>query len=536
MDQKYDYIVLGAGSAGCVLANRLSADKSNSVLLVEAGPEDNTMFIKIPMGFGVLVGSEKYAWHYRTKTFGKANIYEEWARGKTLGGSSAINGMVYNRGTQPDWDGLAAAGGADDFAWKHIVEHYKKIEDNRLGATLTRGKGGPLGIGPVSDPDPLMEAVVEAGTKAGLKRLVDVNESDEERIGHAMCNIKNGQRVSAAHAFLEPVQNRDNLTIVTETVAEKLIFKGNRVIGVQVSRKGKREEIFAKKEVILSLGGIKSPKILMNSGIGPAEVLKKAGVEVRLDQQHIGRHLVEHRNLILKYRLKENLGMNRHINNPLAQAVSGLKYFICGKKGIMAKPAYQVMGFCKSTPEKERVDAQMLLSPFTVNEYAPGQSPTIEKWGGVQAIGYPLRPTSEGYLEITGKDVHSELYIDPNYCATNHDKDILINLYSRLRNLFATQPIAEYLDHETLPGVDMVSPEDLINLVVDKGFCGYHAISTCRMGPDDNDPVDGKLRLRGFEGIRIMDCSILPTMVSGNGNGPMMAMASRAAEIILYDK
>ena len=487
--------------------------------------------IRIPKGFGKLNADPNYVWFYPTEPFGPSRRVEMWVRGKTLGGSSAVNGMVYNRGSAADWDALAAAADGPDWSWEHILPHYRAIEDNELGASPTRGVGGPLGIGPCPDPDPLSQAVVDAGGAMGLAVVADANESDAARIGHAMCNVRDGRRVSAAHAFLHPVASRPNLTIVTGCTATGLLFEGDKVVGVRASRAGTSVEFRASGEVVLSLGSLATPKLLQLSGIGPADVLRSAGIDVRLDAPNVGRRMAEHRCFRIQFRLRENLGYNRFFSSWMRQNVEGVRY-LATRKGPMAKPSYDVIGFLKTQDGADRPDAQILVAPVSIEQQPAGEQVSIEREPGIQAIGYVLRPDSQGSVEITSADPDAPLRTVPNYYSTDHDRRIGLGVFRKLRELFAQEPIAGHLDHETVPGTDVDDDERLVDFALAKGFCGYHAVATCAMGPGDDDPLDGKLRLRGVEGLRVMDCSVLPTMVAGNLNGPMMAMASRAADVI----
>jgi choline dehydrogenase-like flavoprotein len=529
----FDYIIAGAGSAGCVLANRLSADPGVTVLLLEAGGSDRSPVFSIPKGSGLVFENEKYTWQYTTTPFGPNPHTERWMRGKVVGGSSSINGMVYNRGNRADYDELERLGNPG-WGWDQILPIFTSFEDNQFGASPTRGAGGPLHISTPPDPDHLCEEMIAAGAQMGLQQVADINETDAPRIGYATATIKNGRRVSAARAFLKPVRHRPNLTVRLSATVEKILLDKGRATGVRVTGKGGSEDVRANREVILSLGSLQSPKLLQLSGIGPREVLTAAGVPVYLDRDNVGRGLREHRCATLRLELKEDLGYNRKLSSNLGQALTGMRY-LATRKGPLATPSFDVLAFVKSRPDVERVDGQLLLGPWTIPPYNTGEPVAIQRQAGVSCLGFVLRPTSLGRCEITSNAPHAPLHIDPNYLGSDDDREMAANLYRRMRELFAQSPIAERISHETYPGTAAQSDDELVGAALEGGYCGYHAVGTCAMGPGDDDIVDSRLRVRGVESLRVVDCSVMPTMVSGNLNGPMMAMAARAADFILED-
>ncbi|MEU6541195.1 GMC family oxidoreductase N-terminal domain-containing protein [Streptomyces sp. NPDC047000] len=532
----YDYVIAGAGSAGCVLADRLSRDPRLRVLLVEAGGADRHPYLRIPKGVGKLFGDPAYSWHYRTRPVRPGGNPDMWVRGKVLGGSSSVNGMIYNRGTRADWDGLAALGNPG-WGWDRVLPAFRAVEDNALGASRTRGTGGPLHVSTVRDPDPLCDELIATGEAFGLRAVPDVNEEDGERIGYTMATVRTGQRFSAARAFLRPARSRPNLVVAADTTVTRVLFDGDKATGIRVrTADGSSEEIRARREVILSLGSLATPKLLQLSGIGPAGTLRAAGVDVRLDRPLVGARLREHRCLAMRLRLNAPLGANRRLAGPLAQARTGAAYLLT-RKGPLARPAYDVMAFLKSRPDAERPDTEVLLAPWSLGALVPGKPAAVEREPGVSACAMVLRPTSEGSLAITSADPDGALDIDPGYFSTVHDRQIAGDLFRRLRGYFATDPIASRIRRETFPGpaVASGSEEDIVRSALDGGYCGFHAVGTCAMGSAPEDVTDPELRVRGVDNLRVVDASVLPVMVAGNLNGPVMAMAWRAADCLLGD-
>jgi choline dehydrogenase len=530
---QFDYIVVGAGTAGCVLANRLSADPGVDVLLVEAGGQDTNPLIAVPRGFGELLGDPATAWHYPTRPFGPARQIEYWVRGKTLGGSSSVNGMVYSRGNRADYDALADLGNPG-WGWDDMLPVFKSIEDNELGASELRGAGGPLHVSTSDSGDPLLEDVIAAGTELGWRRAQDLNAADEERIGYTMATIRDGRRFSAADAFLHPVMDRPNLTVALRTSVDRVVLDGARAVGIQGRQDGRPVEYRATREVILSSGALATPKILQLSGIGDQATLAAAGVDVVADSPNVGARMREHRAFIVQFRLTEDIGYNRLLGTPEGQEQAKMEYQTTGG-GPMAAPASDIVGCFKTCTELDRPDAQLQIAPYSLLPPEPGKAIQVEREPGIMCIAYMLRPDSEGGVRITSADPDASLEIDPGYFATEHDRTTSVDVLRAVRRLFSTEPLTERIAYETAPGHEVQADQEIIDAGLVAGSCGYHAIGTAAMGPNDEDVVDSRLRVRGVADLRVIDASVLPIMVSGNLNGPVAALAWRAADYILED-
>jgi choline dehydrogenase len=378
----------------------------------------------------------------------------------------------------------------------------------------------------------LSQYIIDASVSTGLRAVEDYNESDDERTAPAMAMIHRGLRVSAAKAFFNPVLKRPNLHLATETYAQRLVFENGRAVGAEIRTGGNTSEVRARCEVIVAVGALHTPKILQVSGIGPREVLQRAGVPVYLERENVGRRMLEHFCAVVTYRLKDDLGYNKQLRTTVGKALAALK-FAATRRGPLATPTRDVMAILKTRPDLDRVDGQFLARLMSVADVSGGERGQIDSHGGVSCAAEVLRPTSEGSVWITSADPSAPMSIDPNYLATDCDRNTMVGVIHKIRDIFERSPLAEHVDLETMPGKNVQSDDEIVDNTIKTGATGSHAVATCAMGQADEGIVDDQLRVRGVEGLRIVDCSIMPTMISGNLTGPMFAMAGRAAELIL---
>jgi choline dehydrogenase-like flavoprotein len=523
----FDYVIIGAGSAGCVLAYRLSENPETSVLLIEAGPNDTNWLIHMPWGYRKTHRDPRLIWRFAVT----ADAHQgEWCfstlGGKVLGGTSSINSMVYVRGQPKDYDDWAA-GGAPGWSWRDIAPCFKKIEDHELGESETRGVGGPVCISCPRDGDPLCEAVIQAGVALGLPRRYDLNGIDQGGIGYFPATIKNGRRVSAAQAFLRPIKRRANLAILTEATVTRILFEGTRAVGVACFLNGTPREFRAEREVILCAGALQSPKILQLSGIGPADHLRSLKIPVICDSPGVGANFRDHWGLRLRYRLLGAWGHNPWLRG-VGLWMSALQYFI-RRTGVLSTAGAQVGAFVKAMPDAPRPDAELQIAPYSIDP----ASNEIERRPGLVCNVQSLRPDSQGRVLIRSADPAASPAIHPNFLSAEYDRQLTVHMVRYARDLLRQQALREYLGEETFPGPACWSPEEILDVCRRSGALGCHYSGTCRMGRDSMAVVDPMLCVRGISGLRVVDCSIMPTLVSGNTNGPAMAIAWRAADLIL---
>jgi choline dehydrogenase-like flavoprotein len=532
---QYDYIIVGAGSAGCVIANKLSADPSVTVLLIESGPDHKNFFLDMPRGVGVVnnVGS-KFNWSYAQAHTGGNRPSERWFKGKGLGGSSSVNGMVYMRGSPRDYDRWAESG-CLGWSWKEVEAEFKQLEDHELGLAASRGSGGPLHITIHPKGDPLCEAIIKAAGEMGVQRAEDINDPKmtvEGSIGYQPATIWRGKRFSAAHAFIDPIRERKNLDVVIETTVRKIVLEGRRAVGVRLRDKGAERSIGATREVILSGGAIETPKLLQLSGIGPARLLETFGIAVVKDAPEVGRNLREHRHFDIKFRVKSH-SQNKNLGG--WRVIFSMLRYLLSSTGPMTHCVHEIGGFVKTEPGLPHADMQFNFISVSATSLASAGKVKLEHEPGITFLGYYTRPKSQGELRIQSADPDALPYINANHLDTEVDRSKAVAVVHWMRRLSQQPALKHWIVQEIEPGPGVATPEEILNQAMQLGGPCFHICGTARMGADDGAVVDPRLKVRGVEGLRIADTSIMPTLVSGNTNGPAMMVGLRAARFIMED-
>ncbi len=533
----YDYIVVGAGSAGCVLANRLSANGRHRVLLLEAGGSDRRFWITVPIGYGKTFYDSRYNWKYLTEPDpGTAGRVSYWPRGKVLGGSSSINAMVFIRGQAQDYDSWAAAGNPG-WGWNDVLPYFRKSEDFAQGAGPYHGAGGPMHVSDTSDQvHPICRDFLAAGQEVGLPLNGDFNGASQEGVGLYQILTKGGFRVSSARAFLRPVMGRRNLRVEMRAQATRIRFEGRRAVGVDYVQRGLRLSARCVGEVILAAGSIGSPQLLQLSGVGPSAVLKSFGIGVVLDRPAVGANLQDHLCVDYLYRASRPT-LNNLLRPWWGKLFVGLEY-VLSRRGPLALSVNQAGGFFRSAPSLDRPDIQLYFSPLSYIKAVPGKRQLMspDPYPGFLLSASPCRPESRGHLQIRSADPFQAPAIHPNYLATRRDIDEMLAGVRFLRKLAAAPALSRVIVEELKPGPAVQSEEALIDDIRSRAGTVFHPVSTCRMGPDGRDTVvDPRLRIHGLDGIRVVDASIFPAVTSGNTNAPAIMVGEKGADLILRD-
>lgn len=527
--EHYTYVIVGAGSAGCVLANRLSADPRNRVLLLEAGGRDNYHWVHIPVGYLYCIGNPRTDWGFRTEPEPGLNGRSlAYPRGRILGGCSSINGMIYMRGQARDYD-LWAQAGCSGWSWDEVLPLFRAQEDFYHGASAEHGAGGALRVEEARVRWEVLDAFLKAAEEAGISHRDDFNDGDNAGAGYFHVTQKRGWRWSAATAFLKPARGRPNLRVVTEAQVERLTIAEGRVTGLRYIRDNAPFEVTA-DEVILAAGAIGSPQILELSGIGRPEVLQAAGIAPVLDVPGVGENLQDHLQLRLIFRVQGVKTLNTMANSLIGRARIAAEYALF-RRGPMAMSPSQAGIFARSFAEKETADLEWHLQPVSLDKFGDAVHP----FPAMTASVCNLRPESRGSTHLRGPDFRAAPAIAPNYLSTAGDRRVAAQAIRLTREIARQPAFARFHPEEFKPGAQLAAEEELQRAAGEIGTTIFHPVGTCRMGADAGAVVDPRLRLRGLRGLRIADASVMPTIPSGNTNAPTMMIAEKAAQMILED-
>ena len=537
MKNEFDYIIIGAGSAGCVLANRLSSDNQNQVLVLEAGGSDNRFWIQTPIGYGKTFYDSSVNWMYQTeKDPGINHRQMYWPRGKVVGGSSSINAMVYIRGQHGDFDDWKAMGNPG-WGWEDVLPYFKKSETNSRGGNDYRGDSGPLYVNDVShNYHPLCHTFLQAAQEYGLPYNPDFNGASQEGVGLYQITTKNGFRMSAARAYLRPALKRKNCLLQKHAHATRLLFKGKRATGVEYHRSGKTERVYARNEIIVSGGTINSPQLLQLSGIGPAGLLKIHGIDIVKPLSAVGQNMQEHLGYTHYYKSRVPT-LNNRLSPWWGKLLAGMQYILF-REGPLSLSVNQAGGFFKSNRTRSRPNLQIYFAALTYTTAPHGKRPLMQPdpWPGFVNSICQCRPTSRGYIEIRSNNPLDYPKIIPNYLSTDEDVEEMLEGAHYLRQIAQTDSLKQIILEETKPGDQVKTREDLIVNIKNNCDTVFHPTSTCMMGNNpEHSVVDHRLRVHGMEKLRVADASVFPTVTSGNTNGPTIMVAEKAAEMILED-
>ena len=527
--EEFDFVIIGAGSAGCVLARRL-VDAGHSVCLLEAGPEDRSIWIHLPIGYGKTMWHPRFNWRFETEPdpgMKGRKIY--WPRGKTLGGSSAINGLIYIRGQREDYDGWAAAGNTG-WSFSEVLPYFVKSENNERGPDNLHGASGPLSVSDIGAKDELIEALVAGAQQLGIPKNPDFNGATQEGAGYYQLNTRRGLRCSTAVGYLRPIKRHPKLSVKTGALASRILFNGRRAKGVAYAWRGREQEVRARREVILSAGAIQSPQLLQLSGVGPADLLAETGVPLLHASPEVGENLQDHLQIRLIYRCTKPITTNDQLRSLMGRARIGLQWLI-SRSGPLAVGINQGGIFARALPESRRPDVQFHCATLS----ADMAGAKVHEFSGFTLSVCQLRPQSRGYVRLRSCDPAEPPAMQACYLSTELDRRTAVAGIKLARALAATPAVRPYVAEEVKPGPAIGSDDQLLDFARETGATIFHPSGTCRMGSDPGAVVDPRLRVKGVEALRVVDASIMPTLVSGNTNAGVVMIAEKASDMILEE-
>jgi choline dehydrogenase len=533
MAQSFDYVIVGAGSAGCVLADRLTRNGRYSVCLLEAGPADRSPWIHLPIGYGKTMFHPVYNWGFYTDP--DPNMLDRklyWPRGRTLGGSSSINGLIYIRGQKDDYDHWATLGN-QGWSWDECLPYFRRIEHNELGASATRGVDGPLWASTIKQRHELVDAFIAASNSLGVPTVDDFNTGDQEGVGYYQLTTKHGLRCSTAVAFLKPARKRTNLHVETDAQASRVVFEGTRAVGVRYMQHGETVDVRANREVILAAGALQSPQLLQLSGVGPQALLREFGIPVIANRPGVGENLQDHLQVRLLYEVAKPITTNDQLRSWVGRAKIGLQWLLL-RDGPLAVGINQGGMFCRALPDEAKTpDIQFHFATLSADT-AGGD---VHSFPGCTYSVCQLRPESRGRLQIRSLDARDAPSIQSNYLDTELDRRTAVAGVRFARRVAAGEPMASLMKRELRPGADAQTDAELLHFCREYGQTIFHPSGTAKMAvaSDPMAVVDERLRVYGVSGLRVVDCSIMPTLVSGNTNVPIVMVAEKASDMILED-
>lgn len=528
---EYDYIIIGSGSAGSVLANRLSANADIKVLVLEAGGYDRNFWLKLPVGYFRSIYDERFSRIFRTEPSpGDGNRGIEWPRGRVVGGSSSINGLIFIRGQHQDFDDWQALG-ADGWNYEQVLPHFKALETYAGGDDKYHGRTGELAVSDLRNRNDACQAWLKAANEFGLPANADFNGATTFGVGAYQLSIDGRWRASASSAFLHPILRRPNLTLKTGAHASRIIIDNGRATGVEFATANGTDIDYASREVILAAGTVQSPQLLQLSGIGPAGLLRQHGIDVVMDAAEVGENLQDHYQIRLIVRLRKKLSLNDDVRNPWALAKMGLQWLVSAKGPLTVGAGQIGGGACTSLSNNCRPDIQFNVMPLSVDR--PGAP--LHRYSGFTSSVWQCHPESRGSIRIQSADPFQQPAISPRYLSSDADLRTMIEGVKILRDIHRQPAFRDLWDREMVPGPEVTSDAQIGEAIKNLGGTVFHPVGTCRMGSDDNAVVDPDLRVRGVEGLRVIDASVMPKITSANTNAATLMIAERGAGLVLGD-